>query len=312
MFFLNSSSFHKINGDVYLTNTQKKLYFELNSLNNKYGKNRVSGNLEEKIVKLDLKRLNLSSYDEMSSPSRKLSDLFWNSLDWKFINQELLDGVKVLDSGCGTGVYLNKLNKISDTNFISYTGFDLHSRVEWISAYKNFSFPVSFVECDSKNVLDVLSSQNLVISQSAIEHFPEDLKYFRSLKKYVDSVDYPVIQIHLIPGPAALELYGLHGIRQYNYRTASKINSIFNSDFSYIAPLGGSRSFKTHYNWLTTPLIKKGESDLRLEHLSQYSSEVNESIYEDNMSMDAVNPHFYALIIGNNFKRKVSFQDLIK
>ena len=88
---------------------------------------------------------------------------------------------------------------------------------------------------------------NLFITQSAIEHFENDLDFFRQINQFIYKKDINAIQIHLFPAPPSLWLYLHHGVRQYNLRSLKKILEIFNKIRTYavIYPLGGIHSYLT-------------------------------------------------------------------
>jgi hypothetical protein len=301
-----------LNADCGLSKLQSKQYIFYNKLNNYLGKNSTSNGLEiydYKLKKLE-EKLALQKFD--SSPSRKLSDTFWMSINWKFIKTLLAEEINIFDSGCGSGVYLEKLTEYSTEKFNSYIGFDLVKRDSWQELKTKFDFPVQFKESSCENVQSLIEKQNLIISQSAIEHFPKDIDFFKKIGTYVNRVDHPVLQIHLIPAPCTLDLYLYHGIRQYNARTASKLVNHISSDFSYLVPLGGEQSYTTHYNWLTKRVLIDGKSDLRYEEGNKFSAEVNRSIINDNEKNQNILPHFYALVIGSNFGEKIKMDQFLQ
>jgi len=60
-----------------------------------------------------------------SSPSRKVCDMFWHSLQWESIAKALDDSVKVLEVGCGSGRYGNLINDYLNGRLKEYIGIDL-------------------------------------------------------------------------------------------------------------------------------------------------------------------------------------------
>ena len=100
---------------------------------------------------------------------------------------------------------------------------------------------------------------NLFISQSAIEHFDDDLIYFRNIKSHIDKYKNNTIQIHLFPSAACIKKYLWHGIRQYTPRTISKITDIFDDDktYSVLYKLGGENCNKLHLDYITKPIYLK-------------------------------------------------------
>ena len=165
----------------------------------------------------DISEANWSQTDIKSSPSRKLSDLFWLQLPWGLIRSELGE-IKVFDTGCGSGNLGVKLQAYSKNIIASYTGVDISQHDNWnvlSERYPNYLFR----RLDSANISDYITDDtNLFISQSSIEHFKNDLIYFKHIHEFVKRTSKSVMQIHLFPSPACLKLYGQHGVRQYTPR----------------------------------------------------------------------------------------------
>ena len=118
----------------------------------------------------------------------------------------------------------------------------------------NFNFEI-------KTYLDlakhVKTKTNIFISQSAIEHFHYDLKYFKQIKDFIDLTKQNIIQIHLFPSPACLWLYLFHGYRQYNLNSILKILKIFRNNNCYfkLFCLGGNGCNMQHFKSITIPFF---------------------------------------------------------
>lgn len=292
-----SSSFHGLNGDKELNFFQKKLYFIVNRINNSFPNLNVDPKIEVRDFEIkDIDRI----YDITNiknSPSRKLSDFFWHELNWKKIEQSL-GKIKILDIGCGTGRYAESFIKFSKNSIHKYLGIDIYKDPktdEVAKKYKNVKFEVF----DGVNLKDHFKGVNLITTQSAFEHIPEDLNFFRQVAEYVKGVNYPVMQIHLIPSSACLDLYQLHGIRQYTPRTVSKITRLFGDESKVILyKLGGQNSVDMHYRYITKPVFIERTFDLRDNNVEAYSRETLNAIKKD--TEQTSNPAFYALIIVSN------------
>jgi hypothetical protein len=165
----------------------------------------------------DLGRL-FASVDQPASPSRLLCDLFWMDLDWALIEQ-LLGEIRVHDMGCGSGRYAERLRRFSGRDLL-YVGYDVEARREWSGAA---SPATSFHVFDGRDFTSVFASRpTLLVSQSALEHIPEELRYFDAAARYAAETGRPHLHIHLLPGASLLRQYGLHGYRQFtrdNVRT---------------------------------------------------------------------------------------------
>ena len=101
--------------------------------------------------------------------------------------------------------------KIIGRNFKSYLGIDIKKRERWDNSGKN----LKFIKSDCYNIKKYLIKKNLIITQSALEHFKYDLKFFNILKNNLSKTE-KIIQIHLIPSYSCLFTYFWHGYRHYN------------------------------------------------------------------------------------------------
>ncbi len=291
-----STSIHQLNADTGLGRLQKYLYLFLNRANNAFPNYGRDKKLHIKdFMFADFEKHWNESGDVKMSPSRRLSNLFWYSLPWDRIQQELGE-IHIFDTGCGKGRYSKTLLDFSDGRLASYTGVDLQARPDWMQLeqeYPNFHFK----SLSSDKIITVIPPHaNMFISQSAIEHFVNDLDYFAQIRDYVSNYRMPVIQFHLFPSSACLQLYGWHGVRQYTPRTVSKITRRFR-DFSTstLFNLGGQACNELHYNFITKPIATRG-IDLRDTLTLEYDQKLREAIRLD-MQHPLQFPNFYALVI---------------
>ncbi|MBL7131189.1 MAG: hypothetical protein ISS45_07295 [Candidatus Omnitrophica bacterium] len=302
MFSYKSTSIHTLNGDRPLNRIFQKLYYLFNTANNLLANIAVDDELFITDFSCDFKGY-WDRLDLKSSPARKLCNLFWLCLPWREIHQELGE-IRIFDTGCGNGTYALNLSDWADVNILSYTGVDAVGSENWKIIERKHS-SIQFHKCNAAKVFQCIPSGiNLFITQSALEHFDEDILYFEQVKNYILSYRESVIQIHLIPSGACLHLYGLHGVRQYTPRTISKIFRLF-KDYSYgmIFRLGGSECNQTHYQFITKP-IREGIGDLRNSKIIEYNEQLFRAIEKD-MSRPGKSPSFYALVIHSNFVKKI-------
>lgn len=303
-----STSIHNLNADRGLNNLQKIFYLLSNWANNLFPYANIDENLIiSNFICKDFKNHWFRLYLK-SSPSRKLSDLFWLKLPWDKIKEELGE-INVLDIGCGSGNYGSRLVEYSNNNIMNYTGIDTYKHDNWTSLkerYPNFQF--------FKIEEDLLSSYiplntNFFMSQSVIEHLDDDLHYFKQIKDYILSYGKSVIQVHLFPPSSYLQLYRFHGIRQYTPRTISKITRLFNdSSYTILFKLGGKACNRIHYNFITKPILQR-LGDLRDLKTQEYDQRLYMAIEEDMRNLQRF-VSFYALIIHSNWK-KIFIQDKI-
>lgn len=206
----------------------------------------------------------------------------------------------MLDTGCGSGNYGSRLIKWSGGAIVSYTGTDVKEHPNW-AVLRGKDTCLQFTSSSADDIRrHIPEGTNFIMSQSAIEHFDNDLWYFKQIRDYVCSCKDSVIQVHLIPSSACLRLYGLHGVRQYTPRTISKITRLFNG-FSYriLFNLGGAACNSLHYEFI----IKSG-MDLRDLKALEYDQRLLAAIEYD-MQTPQTAPAFYALFIHSNWKRKL-------
>lgn len=139
---------------------------------------------ESKNITPTLSEFDWSRINSKSSPSRAFSDLFWMSLHWAQLQQELKD-IHALDTGCGAGNYGLRFQSFSGDRLTKYKRVDSNTNSNWGKLTAKNSF-LSFSANDSKNIYSEIPDEtNLFLSQSAIEHFDADLTYFRGIRKFV-------------------------------------------------------------------------------------------------------------------------------
>lgn len=299
-----ATSIHHLNADRGLNKVQVGLYFLFNMVNNSFPYRSVDPNLKIAHFFYENVENYWSKLPLKSSPGRKLSDLFWMTLPWQAIKAEL-GSIHILDVGCGAGFYGERLWEWSNNSFASYTGIDAsphdNSWTTLKAKYPHFHFMQATAGTVSANIP---SGTNFFMSQSAIEHFDDDLWYFEQIRAYILSVQTPVIQIHLFPSRACLKLYGAHGVRQYTPRTASKISHLF-KQFSYMVlyGLGGDQVKHLHYEFITKPLRQR-MPDQREIRPNEYDSRLLKAVRAD-MNNPSTHPGFYALVIHSHGQNRL-------
>ena len=241
-----STSIHFINGDRPLDETERVLYFLLNYVNNKT----TSPDVKVENFVLEEEKFNnfWNELEGVPSPSRTMSDMFWMNLPWQDMKKDLGE-INILDIGCGKGNYCKKLYDWSGESLSSYEGMDQHTAPNWkelVSWGVDKKINVAFSQIDIDMCINDLSTHipkdtNFFMSQSSLEHIKNDLEVFKQLKKYMLKNKNNCIQIHLFPASASLDLYLLHGFRQYGNFALKKITDLFD-DFCSIENVW--RSFK--------------------------------------------------------------------
>ena len=298
-----STSGHHLNADRHLGTIAKAAYLLLNWLNNR----RPYANLDRQLEIRDLARADLAArrveLPRGASPSRTLSDLFWLTLPWAAMRDELGE-IRVLDAGCGSGDYGPRLLAWSGGAIASYIGTDVHPHERWAAleaSDRRLRYAPSPAETFGGSIP---AGTNLFVSQSAVEHFDEDLHFFGQIRDYVDASTGPVLQIHLVPSQACLRLYHLHGVRQYTPRTLSRITRLFAPGArASVYRLGGRACNRLHYSFITRPSLLHGR-DRRKEQPDDYDRRLFEAIAQD-MQQPQPSPAFYALVIHSRGTRRL-------
>jgi SAM-dependent methyltransferase len=237
-----------------------------------------------------------------NTPARILSDLFWRQLDWDIIKAEL-GQINILDVGAGGGGYALKLSEYSG-EINSYFGVDFFENEGWMDLMQKYDF-ITMKQASSDDVFEIIpSSTNFIMSQSAIEHFENDLTFFRNIKQFIDKSNGSMLQVHLFPSPACLKTYLLHGVRQYGFGAISKILKIFdtNNTHATLYSLGGDNCNNLHFNFITKPHVLR-RKELRKEKPQEYAELLTKAINNDNFRI--TNSTFYALVIYSNFSKSV-------
>lgn len=301
---MNSTSIHSLNADKGLNRPLRYTWFLLNWLNNNLFNNVTHHSLTIRDFSVDISDENWSQTHTKSSPSRKLSDLFWLQLPWGIIRTEL-GHINILDTGCGSGNYSVKLQSYSKGNIASYTGVDVSQHDNWSALAENHP-NFRFHRLDSGDILEYIPDEtNLFISQSAIEHFKYDLLYFKQIREFVRRTSRNIIQIHLVPSSVCLKLYLLHGVRQYTPRTLSYITRLFQGfSYSTLYRLVGRECNQLHWEYITKPLSLEKIGDLRDTQTQEYDRRLRLAITADNNEPHR-DPAFYALVIHSNWREVI-------
>ena len=276
-----------INGDNLQNLWHKILYFPQCILSSFKG---TKHNLD--ISRLKLKIINFST----GTPSRILCNMFWETIDYENLSNQLGGKVSVFDIACGKGHYGLKYEKLLSKSFVNYTGIDI---------YKHQQFPKNFkhILSNAKYAADYLDNHNFITSQSGLEHVEEDIEVLKNITSKLSKKNKPYIQIHLVPASASLFLYLWHGWRQYSARNLGNIAKTlsFSNDLTIkVIPLGGWRSFLTHFFKITIPLLiskvlKKEYKNWEIPN-TKTSESIKSSVLKDRYANSSL-PSFWAFII---------------
>jgi hypothetical protein len=295
-----STSRHRLSADVGLSKTERVLWIVYNLYNNSFPHAHVDKQLDELIFSLTAHELSdlWDGIRATASPARRLCDLFWKTLPWDTLAREL-GMVTAVEVGCGSGVYGRLLEGCLGDSFKQYVGIDIEADRDW-QTYSNdprFSFRVGA----ASDATQYLPGSNLILTQSALEHFEEDLLYFNQVSRFVLSNRHPILQIHLIPSASCVTTFPWHGVREYTPRTLSRITRLFGAETErYLFRLGGRHSNRVHRKFITWPNLRR-RPDLRHAENLRYQRDLRSAILRDfsNKSRSAA---FYALVLASNFR----------
>lgn len=298
-----STSLHTLSADQKISKFQRILWIMFNVWNNFFPRTCIDKRINECKFLLTKQELDeqWDNIDKAASPSRRLSDLFWMNLPWKNIKEEI-ESVQVLEVGCGTGIYGQLINKLLGKSFNKYIGVDIEKNEKWAeySDDSQYSFKVS----RGRETYKHLPDSNFIVTQSALEHFEEDLLYFKQVSEYIRKSKNPILQVHLIPSASCITTFPWHGIREYTPRTVSKITRLFGSETEVcLFSLGGNECNSLHRKFITWPNLRYGV-DLRYTENQKYEERLRTAIMDDFKGVDK-HPAFYALVLASNFQNSV-------
>jgi hypothetical protein len=298
-----SSSGHRINGDRRLSKFDRLRWIAVNWLNDFRPTADMDPSLELAMFRVGDASSAWSKIDAAASPSRRLCDLFWLALPWEALAAELGGAVAALEVGCGTGRYGLLIQECLGDLFAGYTGLDPMPQAEWQGHHANSKFKL--ICAGSGDTEQYLAGANLIVTQSALEHFEEDLTFFRQIAAHVAAVNRPVVQIHLIPSAACLTTFPWHGVRQYTPRTISRITRLFGAETSKrLYSLGSSACNRLHRRYITYPWLL-GKGDRRRDQLAAYDRELRQAIWQDDGAPNRREASFYALVLQSRMTRDI-------
>ncbi len=292
---VRSTSFINISGDKKLNFILAFLWLLVNILNNLLPNYKIDKNIKHLKFKFRKNDLSYIKNNNYLSPARFLCDLFWiNFPFYKFYNK-FSKPFNICEVGCGTGVYPNLLKNIMVNSKISYTGIDLKKYKEWDNFDKSI---FKFIVDKSDNIKNYLNDIDFLFTQSAIEHFDQDLFFFNQIADHVSNIKKPFLQIHLFPSHKCLFTYLNHGYRQYTPRNISKITRYFNNSDIYLYKLESYNSNNIHRKFITFPKILR----IKDKRYSKNKEYINEIIASLNHKSKNKHLTFYALVISSNNK----------
>ena len=296
------SSYHSFNGD-----SSSRVERVLALICNASYTLLPSSPVDTKIFNPDVSLYPSENIPAIDTPGRILSNLFWAMLPGEKIKEALNNQIHLLDMGCGSGRYYPKFSKIF-SGLDSYTGVDLFSNDNWedIKAQNN---SISFIQDAAENIGQLLTHQNVLVSQSTLGLVEGDITFFESVANHVKEHNKPFIQIHLIPPFPLWRLRGVNGFRGYTDRNLERILKLFdNNSQTDIFLLGGRSCINLHKEMISDylhALVTRipSKNHHRANH-DVYIDKVKQAISADKQSPPAGvdQANFLALTIASNLK----------
>ena len=303
VFNKRSSSFHTINSDYPMNLAAKFGFMAFNFLNNVTNFPKRKSYYREYFFSKYEDVINTAN--QKITPARFLSNALWASINFDFLRSIVGGNLNVLDVGCGSGQY-RSVFKLRPSD--SYLGLDISTSPYWQMAV---SHNVNFAETTYEKVADFLPGKNVLITQSALEHFNFDLKFFQNIHETVSSTGQALIQIHVFPAKSTLRTYLWHGIRQYNLRTIGKIVKLSDPQFpAILVSLGGKNTSAFHWKSITIHQIMH-RSERFFTTKGNYLEDMMTSLAKDSSENNSNYAVFYALIMQHNLDQKLEFRTLI-
>lgn len=175
-----------------------------------------------------------------SSPGRRFAEAF---LIHGLPDHLPAGEISVLEIGCGSGRSRSLLAKAGYSG--RYVGYDIFDRFD---RDDDWGFDSQFHAADAHSII-ADGSFDLVISNSALEHIPDDTALIARLRSCLKPGG---IQAHIVPSGGALWAYLWHGYRQY---AGGALGARFIPERTSVHVLGGMGSLLVHGIWITLPEI---------------------------------------------------------
>ncbi|MFO1528707.1 MAG: class I SAM-dependent methyltransferase [Kiritimatiellia bacterium] len=288
-----SSSYHSFNMDRPRPAGSIRLWMAVNHLLHRLDGARGPGRLETSRFRPEWDEAFWSAMQPGLSPSRAWCNWFWSGLPWKGIRRAL-GRLDVLDLGCGSGAYARQWDAWSG-GLDRYTGVDFTARDAWtgVNAGPGRTFHASDI---IRYVQANPVSATLLLSQSALEHFPEDTRLMNLLRDRVMTAGGPRLQVHLVPSAACLALprtrrAPVHAAQRRE--TAGRISR--HRRALPAGRTGGAAGNRVHHEWITAPVLA-GRGDRRATEPEGYQAALKRAMRED-LEGDGGDPCFWAVVI---------------
>jgi SAM-dependent methyltransferase len=226
----------ELNGDLQLSPSQRLRYLTDNFIRNFRDAARPEfASFSTWRLPSDVK----SSAHGLASPGRILAEAFFANELPKLLSP---GPVTILDIGCGSGRVRKILASAGYTG--RYFGLDVDDRFDHSANPEGFESEFYLMDAHD---LDPTPQFDLILSNSALEHIPDDARLIAKLRSCLKPGG---VQFHIVPSGAALFAYLWHGYRQY---AAGALGKRFDPANTHVYGLGGLGSLALHCFWITLP-----------------------------------------------------------
>jgi SAM-dependent methyltransferase len=207
--------------------------------------------------------------------------------------------VRALEIGCGTGIYGTRIG--NNVKLQSYFGVDLFQNRSWVDVSSGV---MNFRQDSYENFTFYAGESNLIITQSALEHFDKDLKLFREIDEFAASKGFPVVSIHLFPSAFCLFTFLWHGIRQYGKLPIRRLFMASpRATFRALYSLGGIHSNIFHLKRITFASVFK-RTPLVNHDPGTYFRDLVTALSKDGKNPSLRLPAFHAIVLAWNVNSK--------
>lgn len=283
-----------VSGDKSLGVLERVRYFAGNLANNV-----LRGNVRARRRGFQARRMPFpfSMPSGTPSPGRAISESFLDSYPWNaFVTA--CGRPSIHEMGCGSGRAAENLSVRMGVE-VDYAGADIKPHELWphlAKRHESWNFSV-FDGVDFSATIPPRA--NFFYSQSAAEHIEADGDFFAAAARACNKV--PVsLQIHFIPAPICLRLYGQHGFRQYPSDRLVELGALQSAQTAWAAfAIGGANCAALHAKWIGD-CLSGYRTDRRAADPEGYRAALSAAVSAD-LNAEPSHPIFWAFVCETGF-----------
>lgn len=217
----------------------------------------------------------------LASPSRVLAAMLLDSLPWDAIVAGLGGTLRVFEVGCGSGSKAARLDALARGALDRYVGIDMAAHAHWAQAAADQRVAFAIGPADTQ-ALAIPPDTNLIVSESAVEHFAADRAFFARSAAFAESVAHPTLHLHVMPSAASWREYGPHGYRGYTAQAGASIASLFPAGSeAMLVTLGGLHCRSVHHRFIRDWLLPWRRRDRRRDEPERYAAALARALRSD-------------------------------